>query len=429
MFYKPTVNTIGVACLLVAQLATALAAEQGSLQTDWTFGDHSKFQYIHTQIPNDSVLQAINGDSLQDFNLEVRLQAAARRERWGFNIDVQLITVHSDTLSTSDVLPLPIFPGAGIINDDRRWFNLTHVFHHEDKNATLVRLDRLSMGYTGDKVVVRFGRQAISWGNGLLYTPMDVFNPFDPTTVDKEFKSGDDMLYGQYLLNDGSDIQTVAVVRRDFTSDEVEADQSSLAVKYHGFIGSYEYDLLLAEHYDDLVAGLGGSAGIAGAVWRGDLVWTDTDTGSVLTAVAGISYSWVTDQRNWTGALEYYYNGYGQAGGNYSAEDLATNPALLQRLARGEVFNLGRHYLGASATVEVTPLLILGPNLFVNLTDPSALAQLVMTYDWKQNLQVLVGLNVPIGSKGSEYGGIEAQQPGLYVSIGASLFTQLAWYF
>jgi len=429
MFCKTIAKTLSFVCLLVAYFTSALAAEQGGSETEWTFSGHSKFQYIHTLIPDDSVLQGVSGDSLQDFNIEVRLQAAARRERWDFKTDFQFITVHSDTLSASDVLPLPLFPGAGIINDDRRWFNLTHVFHNEDKNATLARLDRLSLGYTGDKTVIRFGRQAVSWGNGLLYTPMDIFNPFDPTTVDKEFKSGDDMLYGQYLLNDGSDIQTVAVVRRDLTTGEVEADQSSLALKYHGFVGGYEYDLLLAQHYDDIVMGLGGSADIAGAVWRGDLVWTDTDTGSVLTAVAGTSYSWMTGQHNWTGALEYYFNGYGQAGGDYSVGSLAANPALLQRLARGEVFNLGRHYLGASATVEVTPLLILGPNLFVNLTDPSALAQLVMTYDWKQDLQVLAALNIPIGSKGSEYGGIEAQQPGLYVSTGPSLFAQLAWYF
>jgi len=429
MYYKTTAKLLAFACLLTALTTIAVAAEQGSPETDWTFGGHSKFQYIHTHIPDDSVLQGISGDSLQDLNLEIRLQAAARRERWDFKTDFQFITVHSDRLSASDELPLPLFPGAGIINDDRRWFNLTHVIHNEDKNATLVRLDRISVGYTGDKTVIRFGRQAISWGNGLLYTPMDIFNPFDPTTVDKEFKSGDDMLYGQYLLNDGSDIQTVAVVRRDLVSGDVETDQSSLALKYHGFIGGYEYDLLLAEHYGELVIGLGGSADIAGAVWRGDLVWTDTDTGSVLTAVAGTSYSWMTGQHNWTGALEYYYNGFGQTGGDYSAEGLAANPALLQRLARGELFNLGRHYLGASATVEVTPLLILGPNVFVNLTDPSALAQLVMTYDWKQDLQVLAALNVPIGSKGSEYGGIEVQQPGFYISTGPSLFAQLAWYF
>ena len=87
------------------------------------------------------------------------------------------------------------------------------------------------------------------------------------------------------------------------------------------------------------------------------------------------------------------------------------------------------HYLGASVTVEVTPLFNFTPNVFINLTDPSALAQLVFTYDWKQDIQLLGAFNFPIGPNGSEYGGIESTQPGLYVSTGPSLFAQLAWYF
>ena len=398
-------------------------------ETDWSFTGHSKLQFIPTLIPEDSALQGISGDSLESTNLEVRLKLSARRGHWDFKTDFQFIGAHSDLLAVADDLPLPVFPGADIINDDRRWFNLTHQLHNQGKNATLVRLDRLNIAYTGDQVVVRFGRQAISWGNGLLYTPMDIFNPFDPATVDKEYKSGDDMLYGQYLLDDGSDIQAVAVVRRDLLTGEVEADKSSLAAKYHGFAKTFEYDLLLAEHYDDLVIGLGGSADITGAVWRGDLVWSKTDTDTVLTAVAGPGYAWMAGNRNWTGTLEYYYNGFGQTGGDYSAAGLAANPDLLERLARGEVFNLARHYLGVSATVELTPLLVFGPNVFINLTDPSALAQVVLSYDWKEDLQVLAALNIPIGPNGSEYGGIESTQPDAYLSTGASLFAQLAWYF
>jgi hypothetical protein len=77
----------------------------------------------------------------------------------------------------------------------------------------------------------------------------------------------------------------------------------------------------------------------------------------------------------------------------------------------------------------MTPLFMLIPNFFINLEDPSMLAQLVAQYDWKQNLQVLVALNFPIGPDGSEYGGIEAPVEGLYFSTGPSLFAQLAWYF
>ena len=79
--------------------------------------------------------------------------------------------------------------------------------------------------------------------------------------------------------------------------------------------------------------------------------------------------------------------------------------------------------------IEVTPLFRLTPNLFVNLEDPSALVQVVAQYDWRQNLQVLAALNIPAGSDGTEYGGIESPIDGLYLSTDASLFAQLAWYF
>jgi len=422
---------IALFCVAVipASLHAQISASGADSATQWTFGGHSKYQYIHTRVPDDSVLQSVFGDSFQDQNLEVRMKVSARRERWDFDTHVQFIAVHSDTLAGFSDLTQLIFPGTGVINDDRRLFNLTYEMSNKDKNASLLRFDRISVAYLGDKTVLRFGRQAISWGNGLLFTPMDIFNPFDPTAVDKEYKTGDDMLYGQYLLDNGNDVQTVAVVRRNPVSGDVEQDQSSLAAKYHGFWGSDEYDLLVAEHYGQRVLGLGASTDLGGTVWRGDLVWTDTDSGSIFSALGGVSFSGVTDGHNWTGFLEYFYNGFGQPDGKYSPADLAANPELLKRLSRGELFNLGRHYLGTSITIEMTPLLKFTPNIFINLTDPSALAQMVLAYDWKQDIQLLGALNVPIGPGGSEYGGIDSGHPGLYVSTGPSLFAQLAWYF
>ena len=395
----------------------------------WLFGGHTKYQYLHTWIDSDSALHPISGDSLQDHYLEARFKARARRGRWDLDTHTQLVTMHSDTLEKFAGTSLLVFPAADVINDARRWFDLTHEIVHDGDTATVVRLDRASIAYTGDKTVLRFGRQAISWGTGLLFTPMDIFNPFDPAAVDKEYKAGDDMLYGQYLQDNGNDVQAVAVVRRDPVSGDVEQDQSSVAVKYHGFSGSHEYDLLLAEHYSQTVLGLGLSTDFAGAVWRGDLVWTDTPAGTVFSTVAGCSYSGVLAGHNWTGFLEYFYNGYGQTDGDDDPASLAANPELLQRLLRGELFNLGRHYLGASVTLELTPLVNITPNLFVNIEDPSALAQVVVSWDWRENFLLTSALNVPLGPNGSEYGGIELEQAGQYASTGASLFAQLAWYF
>lgn len=416
-----------VACCLHA--STLLAREPDIERTDWTSGGHAKFQFVDTTIPDNSVLQDLGGDDLQNLNLEIRLKLSARRGHWAFDTHGQVISVHSDALAGLSSLPGLFLPGADVINDKRRWFDLTHQVHAGNSNATLVRLDRASVAYSDASVVLRFGRQAISWGNGLLFTPMDIFNPFDPTAVDKEYKSGDDMLYAQYLFGNGDDLQAVAVVRRDPLNGEVESDQSSLAFKYHGFLAGTEYDLLATRHYGETVLALGFSGNLGGAVWRGDLVWNDTETGSVMTGVTGLTWSWVGAGHNWTGVAEYYYNGFGLSGGYYSVAALAADPELLARLARGELFNIGRHYLGASVTLEATPLLNFTPNIFINLGDPSAYAQFVLSYDWKQDLQLLTALSFPIGPDGSEYGGMEAVQPGMYISTGPALFAQLAWYF
>ncbi|MGD9264202.1 MAG: hypothetical protein PVJ71_00335 [Lysobacterales bacterium] len=413
--------------LLVGLLFNPVGAvAQGAGGGDWAFGGHGKYGYSYTRLPGNSALQAI-GDDLQAHSLDARFRAAFHAGRWSLETHAQLIGVRSDLLKAGHTLAA-LLPGSTVISDDRRWFDLTHEFNRHDDKATLARLDRASIGYTGDKAVLRFGRQAVSWGSGMLFTPMDIFNPFDPTAVDKEYKTGDDMLYAQYLQDNGNDLQAVAVVRRDLVSGNVEQDQSSLALKYHGFWGGSEYDLLLAEHYDDRVFGASFSSDLGGAVWRTDLVWTDTRSGGVFSTVAGASYSGVLGGRNWTGFLEYFYNGHGVSDG-FSAQDLAAQPDLLQRLARGELYNLGRHYLGASVTLEMTPLVLLTPNLFVNLEDPSALAQLVLAWDWQENIQLLGALSVPLGPDGSEYGGIEVEQGGPYLSTGASLFAQLAWYF
>jgi hypothetical protein len=406
---------------------TAEIAADG--ETDWDFGGHSKLQFITSSYPGDSVFREILGSTALDANLEARLKGSARRDHWDFSLDYQFIAIHADSLKLAAALPGEALLPNSVISDDRRWWDLTYSSDDGDKTAFVHRLDRLSVGFTTDHMVWRFGRQAISWGNGLMFTPMDVFNPFDPAAVDKEYKTGDDMLYGQYLFNSGNDLQGVAIVRRHPQTGDVEQDQSSLAVKYHGFLGMNEFDLLAAEHFGDRLLGLGGAANIGGAVWRGDLTWTRTDREKIFSAVTSLSYSWTWGGKNVSGLLEYYYNGFGQSGGKYSAEDLLANPGLLKRVGRGELFTLARHYLAGSATVEMTPLFLLIPNLFINLEDPSALVQIVAQYDWRQNLAVLGALNVPVGPPGSEYGGIEAPAENRYFSSGLSLFAQLAWYF
>jgi hypothetical protein len=410
-------------------LASASVSAQPSPAGTASVGGHLKGRLDVTTYPADSAYRDALGARSRDLGLELRLKAAFRQGHWRFAADYQGIVLNAETLRPAGELPGLPLTGGQVIDDRRRWWNLTHTIGDTDGTLMVHRLDRLNVSWTGARTVLRFGRQAVSWGNGLLYNPMDVFNPFDPAAIDTEYKSGDDMLYGQYLFDDGSDLQSVVVVRRDPVSGEVESDQSSLAFKYHGFVGMNEFDLLAAEHFGDTLLGAGGTLALGGAVARGDVTWTQTTGGDVFSAVASLSYSWTWGGRNVSGIVELHRNGFGQPNGDYGLGDLAANTELLQRLARGELYTLGRRYAAASMTIEVTPLFRFTPNLFVNLEDPSALAQWVVDYDWRQNLQLLAALNLPIGPTGTEYGGIETPVEGRYLATGASVFIQLAAYF
>jgi hypothetical protein len=397
--------------------------------TDFDLSGRLSPQIAVTTYADDSAFNDIFGSSSVDSSVDGRLVFDLRRGRWSLDIDYQLIGLYADRLEFTRGLPANLGALFPHLPDDRtRLFDLTHVFTDSGKTAVLHRLDRLSVGYTSDRVVVKFGRQAITWGNGLIFNVMDIFNPFDPAAVDKEYKTGDDLLYGQYLFSNGDDAQTVMVFRRDPFTGDVEADQSSLALKYHHMASSSEYDALITQHFGDALAGFGMNQSIGGAVWRGDVVLTFTDDDTVLSLVTSLSYSWVWGGRNFSGAAEYYANGFGRSDGCYSLMCLTENPDLIARISRGELFNLGRHYLGLSATVEVTPLFQVTPNAFVNLTDPSALIQVVFQNDLRENLLLWSAFNLPVGANGTEFGGGATEVPGVYLSSGPGISAQLVWY-
>ena len=409
-------------------LALALLGPPALAVTGGMDGGHIKVRSLSSTYPGDSAFREVAGANAQDQGAELRLKFSARQERVALKADYQLIGQFGDSLESPQQLQGLFLTPPPVPTDDRRWWDLTHEISDNDSRVVVQRLDRLHLDYTGDKTVLRFGRQAVSWGNGLIYTPMDFLNPFDPAAVDTEYKVGDDMLYAQYLLDSGNDWQFVSVQRRD-EDDNVSTDVSSTALKFHGFGLQWEYDLLLAEHYDEFMLGAGGLLNVGESVVRGDITLTDGKEEWVTSLVLNWSYSWVWGGHNVSGVAEYFYNGFGLRESDYTAEKIREETDLVDRIVRGELFTLGRHYVAASLLLELTPLLNVTPNLFVNLGDSSALLQLVMQWDLAQNWQLLGALSAPLGSSGTEYGGLETGVDDLTLEVGPSLFAQIAWYF
>jgi hypothetical protein len=371
-------------CAILIFLFSAATVAQDD---PYDFGGHTKLRLVAQSYPNDSLFRDIAGSSSVDAAGELRLELKVKRAKWSFHSDYQLLGLYSEFLP------------FGVPNDNRRLFDLTKVITENNDTVVLHRLDRLWLGYTGDKAVVRIGRQALTWGNGLFFAPMDLVNPFDPTTIDTEYKLGDDMVYLQYLRDNGDDWQGAVVFRRNPATGDIESDQGTVALKYHGFAGDFEYDALIAENYGDTVFGIGAVGSLGGAVWRGDVVVTDADSDTVVELVANLSYSWMWGERNVSGMAEYYYDGN------------------------------DRNYVAGGLSIEISPLWSVSPTLIANVDDPSALLQLITQYSLGDNSTFLGSLNVPLGSNGTEFGGPESGIPNRYLSFDLGVFAQLAWYF
>lgn len=366
-------RSIRASVTLLLLLGAAAAAPQG-LAHD--INGHAKLQMLGQSFPD--------GDESLDVESDLRLNVSLRRKHWTFDTAYELVALHGDNVAWLD--------------DAGRLLNLSDIIREQDKTIIAQRLDRLWLGYASEKAVVRIGRQALTWGNGFFFTPMDLVNPFSPAAIDTEFKTGDDMLYAQYLRDNGADLQAAIVVRRDPNDGEVASNLATTALKYHGFAGDNEFDVLLAESYGERVIGVGGARSIGGAILRGDLVVTESSGTSTVQLVSNLSYAWDWGGRNVNSTLEYFYND-------------------------------GTDYFAAALLIELSPLWSVTPTLLTDASHRSALLQLVSNYSLSDNMRLLGSLNLPIGASDAQAGAPQTGIPGQFLVVDWSVFAQFAWYF
>lgn len=391
-------------------------------------GGHIKFQsgasfYSEAESPDDTAVG----------QLDARLLVADQFESFSYDL-------HAETLGLISSEPFMTAGTAGVFaslsgienREERRLFDATKDLVSSSHADMLVRIDRAAVTYHSGNTVIRIGRQALSWGNGLLFQVLDVVNPFSPADVIKAYKSGDDMLYGQWLAPGGEDIQGALLPRRDPVTGDVSDNESSFLLKGKKISAEsgLSLDLLGGMHYDDALAGVGVSRPVGDALMRSDVLFTLVESGRTEASfLINIDRFWTVGERSLYTMLEYFYNGFGVDRERYRN----LPPALFERLERGELFTLGQHYAGSSARLEITPLLQCSISAFLNIEDTAGLLQPTCTYELMQDANVILGLSSPFGGRGTEFGGsligTEALPAALFVETPHVIFSRLEFFF
>jgi hypothetical protein len=399
------------------------------LDPDW--GGHLRLRGRYSAVEESSLLALLQDDRLLDGEAELRLKNGLTLGRaLSLETHYELVEMLGDTLEARNRAGDTAWLPRDVLEDDTRLFDLTKVVSDGDRHRLYHRIDRLALTYRPSWGTVVAGRQALTWGNGLLFNPMDLFNPFSPTDVEREYKIGDDMLNVSMLADKAVDLQVLAVPRRDPDTGHLTWSRSSFAAKMHSMTGPVELDCLVARHYRDMVGGIGISGYLGSAAWRTDATYTAFDDRSsrsgYLSVVANIDRSWVWAGRNWYGFIEAYFNGLGYDDPLTAMSD----PALLERLDRGELYTTGRTYLGGTVQYEAHPLLNVYLTAINNLGDGSETALLRLVWDAAEDFRIVAGADLPHGSRDTEFGGVTLPETdGVTVGPAASVYLWVTRYF
>jgi hypothetical protein len=430
--------SIRLLLFVISLVVVCPVRSSGSEANPWikqlSWGGHVRGRASVSWPDDDSIYGSVNAGPHYNGSGEIRLKNKVLFGQWGCHeTHYEAVWWCGDAWRTAKSLE-QLYPGlaeviAGPPDDDLRVMDLTSVIDETDNYILYHRLDRFSLTAQSEGAIFRVGRQVLTWGNGLLFNTMDLFNPFAPTDVERDYKVGDDMVTTQFRIKNIGNLELVYVPRRDPVSRDVEWDESSLAGKWHFATGTTEFDLMGARHYRDYVVGFGSTGYLGDAAWRVDATWTfldeDGSEDDFLSLVANMDYSWVWLGKNLYGLVEFYFSGLGsdEYSEAYADEDVT------ERLTRGEIFTLGKTYLAGQVQVELHPLFNVYLTVINNLYDPSGIIQPRAMWDIAQDLQITLGCNIYYGGTGTEYGGFKIPGTGLYSEPSHSAFLWLTYFF
>ncbi len=312
-------------------------------------------------------------------------------------------------------------PGSGAVTsvatgDTRRFFDLTKDSFGGGDVAGTTEIDRFNLRWDRPGFRMVAGRQAVTWGVNYFWPVLDLFAPFAPQRIDRDYKPGVDALRFTVPVDDFSEVEIIAAGQGARTRDDLSLASMG---RFHADLGegasTVDFGYMVGGFHRDFVLGGFFSADVRGTGLRGEVSWTspgcDPESSHPVFGCGDFSRLTVGVDRLLTPTLtligEVSWNGFG-------AGDPAdyTRLAEVDRVRRGEVVSLGRRYAGLSLAWQAHPLLTVTGAVLANRDDGSALFQPGIAWSvsdsvtWTAGLIASTGRGVRDGVLGSEYGAV-----------------------
>ena len=259
-------------------------------------------------------------------------------------------------------------------------------------------IDRAALHIPSSRAVIIVGRQAIGWGRGVLFGAVDLFAPFSPLEVDREWRRGVDAVRADVKLADRVSLDSVAAF------DET-IGRSAFAARLRGYTGKIDLEVLGGYRARDEFAGATTSAAVGDFELHGEAAVFRTDAvpgsesfsapRSIVKAVVGGSYR--TPLGNGVPIyIEYHYSGFGAESPEHIVLNLR-DPVFQERYLRGDTQILGRHATALVAGYEYSPAISLSSQWLHSPADGSGIVVPSITYTANDRWSVLISGYLPYG--------------------------------
>ncbi|NOY27176.1 MAG: hypothetical protein GXP62_15010 [Oligoflexia bacterium] len=269
------------------------------------------------------------------------------------------------------------------------------------------RTDRLLLQGEIGPVSLALGRQPVSFGSGLFFTPLDLVSPFFPGTIDTEYKPGVDALRVSAYAGTAFEQRLVVAwvdsctpVADGSEGCDLGVEDLAIASWSQVTVGVTDLGLFLGEIHDDEVLGASVVTALGPVGVHGDAALTlppghldgRTPTEDIfLRAVLGADWR-PSAKATLSGEAYIQTNGVTDPAG-YLAQYAG------DRYLRGELWAAGRSYLGLNWAQEVLPTLSANLAVVANIEDPSALLIPALSASVGNNASLAVGAYFGLGKR------------------------------
>lgn len=312
---------------------------------------------------------------------------------------------HDELTTTLSSLTLDEAEGPLGFGQGRRapvWLPLQADLATSSRVAVRDTVDWLYVRYSVGAAQITVGRQPVTIGPGVLWTPMDLLAPFSPVQIDTEFKPGVDALRSDLRLGDAVTLTMLGQLGRSAGASDFAADAAGSAelARLGVALGSTRIGAMGGYVRQDVVGGVDGFYDLGhGIDLHGAVTVTDVPEAARRrwgrTAFARALLGSTFEARsNVHATIEAFYNGSGAPDSDGYLTELSS-----PRFAIGEEYDVGRYYAGAVVDWQPHPLVHLGLAELTNLQDPSALIAPQLRYDLAKNTLVVAGAFVPLGAR------------------------------